>query len=357
MSSHKPPKLYTRDQFREGVFARDGHKCVNCGAAGVPLDAHHIIERRLFENGGYYLENGATLCDPQCHMLAESTLLSCDVIRTKCGIQRVVLPDHLYPDDEYDKWGNQILPNGNRLMGELFWDASVHAVLSPVLHLFSPHTKAPRTWHLPWSPGKTPDDRVLANVEYFVGKRVVVTAKQDGENVSIYGPDGYAHARKVEPINTPNSDRVKSLAAEIGQDIPSGWRVCGESLWRTHTIEYKNLRPHERWFYQVFNIWDETNMCLSWSQVEEWSSLLNLPTVPVLYQGVWDEKKVKSLFQGTFEGDPMEGYVVRLEEGFPFKDYRRAVGKYVREKFHTETPRFKWRYMTPTFNQPKDDHA
>jgi 5-methylcytosine-specific restriction endonuclease McrA len=33
-------KLLTRDDFRESVFKRDGHKCVICKAPGV--DAHHI---------------------------------------------------------------------------------------------------------------------------------------------------------------------------------------------------------------------------------------------------------------------------------------------------------------------------
>lgn len=50
-------KLLTRDEFREGVFERDGHKCVVCGDDA--RDAHHIMERRLFADGGYYMENGA----------------------------------------------------------------------------------------------------------------------------------------------------------------------------------------------------------------------------------------------------------------------------------------------------------
>jgi len=46
-----PPKLLDRDTFRETVFARDGHRCVICGNGphnGREIDAHHIIERRLF---------------------------------------------------------------------------------------------------------------------------------------------------------------------------------------------------------------------------------------------------------------------------------------------------------------------
>jgi len=43
--------LLTRDEFREAVFARDHHRCVICRNEGK--DAHHILERRLFDDGGY----------------------------------------------------------------------------------------------------------------------------------------------------------------------------------------------------------------------------------------------------------------------------------------------------------------
>jgi hypothetical protein len=40
-------RLLTRDEFREGVFERDNHKCVICGATAQ--DAHHILERRIID--------------------------------------------------------------------------------------------------------------------------------------------------------------------------------------------------------------------------------------------------------------------------------------------------------------------
>ena len=55
-------ELLSRDDFRELTFQRDGHRCVLCGAPAQ--DAHHIIERRLFPDGGYYLGNGASVCGP-----------------------------------------------------------------------------------------------------------------------------------------------------------------------------------------------------------------------------------------------------------------------------------------------------
>ena len=87
--------LLTRDQFREGVFERDGHKCVVCG--NPAQDAHHIIERRLFSDGGYYLDNGASVCG-DCHIKAEQTVISPQELRDAAGIRKIVLPEHLYHD-------------------------------------------------------------------------------------------------------------------------------------------------------------------------------------------------------------------------------------------------------------------
>lgn len=342
-------KLLTRDEFRRAVFARDKNRCVSCGATGVPLDAHHIMERRLFTDGGYYLNNGATLCDPTCHMKAETTELSVEDVRQMAGVTAVVLPEHLYGDTSYDKWGNPILPNGMRLKGELMADESVRKVLSTVLDRFSPHVKAPRTFHLPWSPGKTKDDRVLSDLTGFVGREVVVTVKMDGENTSIYGKDGFVHARSVEPMSPhPSRDRVKALAAMVGPELPEGWRLTGENITAKHSIHYTHLPESPAWYLNVFNMWTDLNVCLSWDEVVEWATLLDLPTVPVLYRGVWDEKLVRGLFKETYQGDSMEGYVVRVTDGFPLRDYSRVVGKFVRAGHVISSHH--WRYEMPVFN-------
>lgn len=357
-ASNNTPKLLTREQFRDQVQARDGHECVICGKNSKQsnLDSHHIIERRLWSDGGYYLSNGVTLCDPVCHMKAESTEISCEELRTLTGITEVLLPPQLYSDETWDKWGNLVLPDGTRTPGPLFWDDSVQKVITPVLHLFQKqYVKPPRTWHLPWSLGATKDDRVITDLTAFYScGDVVVTIKQDGENCSIYS-DGYVHARRLEPLSTPNSERIKALAAELsGGEIPAGWRVCGENLIRQHTILYQNLISHPRWFYQVFNIWKEDGNCLSWDEVKEWCELLNLPTVPELYRGRFDERLFsnKGWIPTEFGGDPCEGYVIRPANGFHIKDYHRLVGKYVRQGFH-QPQTHKWRYATPWFNKPK----
>lgn len=176
-------ELLTRDKFRESVFERDNYKCVMCGDFAV--DAHHIMERRLFNNDtfGYFIDNGASLCSC-CHILAEQTLISPQELRDKIDIKNIILPPHLYRDAEYDKWGNEILQNGMRLKGELFYDESVQKILKEgdVLNSFSNYIKYPRTYHLPWSPGTTKDDRIMKDIDTLLNNEVVITLKMDGEN-------------------------------------------------------------------------------------------------------------------------------------------------------------------------------
>lgn len=125
-----------RDQFREGVFARDNHKCVICAAPAV--DAHHIIERRLFPDGGYILDNGASLCENH-HLAAEMTTLSCEEIREKAGIKTVVLPPEFDPQYRYDKWGTIFVEGEERIAGPIFHDEGQQKILKRggVLHLIA----------------------------------------------------------------------------------------------------------------------------------------------------------------------------------------------------------------------------
>lgn len=330
-------RLLTRDQFREGVFARDGHKCVICHEPGQ--DAHHILERRLFDDGGYYLSNGVTLCG-QHHIEAEQTVLSVETIREAANIIAPALPGHFYPDEQYDKWGNIVLPNGRRTKGELFSDESVQKILAAggVLDLFSEQVKYPRTLHLPWSPGATDDDRIHKDLSGFEGQEVVVTEKMDGENTSLYTT--YYHARSLDGNSHPSQSWARAHHAKMGWQIPEGWRVCAENLYAQHSIVYTNLRS----YLMVFSIWNEHNRCLSWDDTMEWCELLDLIWVPILYRGAWDEQKVRSCF------DPKrgsEGYVVRPTRSFSFGDFRRVMGKFVRAGHVQTTHHWKAQAVIP----------
>lgn len=315
--------LLSRDEFREGVFRRDGWKCVICQADAQ--DAHHIIERRLFHDGGYYLDNGASLCG-KCHMEAEQTVLSCEQVRAAAGITRIVLPEHMYRDAVYDKWGNIVQPNGTRIPGELMEDESVRKVLMPLIAsgVFVKYFKYPRTYHVPWSEGITDDERTLDDPDQlFGGKEIVVTEKMDGENTTLYGD--HLHARSIDSGSHPSRGWVKNLHAQLAHHIPGGWRICGENLFARHTLPYDDLSS----FFLVFSIWDDRNFCLSWDATVEYAAILDLATVPVLYRGPYDGKLLRDMHT-RLDLTRQEGYVVRVADEFPYRAFRQSVAKFVR---------------------------
>jgi hypothetical protein len=340
--------LLTRDEFRKQVFERDRHRCVVCGNGlhnGHKIDAHHIIERRLWTDGGYYLDNGATLCDDGrkdgCHYKAETTYLSVEDIRRAAGIEKIVLPEDMYPDHVYDKWGNIILADDRRTRGPLYNDESVKKVLADFNRFeylsrgeelvgelepirFVEYVKYPRTYHLPWSPGKTEDDRTMQDLSVFEGKRVIVTRKMDGENFSGYST--YCHARSIDGRSHYTRDWAKNFWMQRSYELPEGWRVCAENLYAVHSIKYENLPG----YLLGFSIWNEFNHCLSWDDTVEWFNLLDIPMVPVLYDGIWDEAKIKALYNEKTDVGTHEGYVVRIADAFEYKDFKTSVAKYVR---------------------------
>ncbi len=338
-------KLLDRDTFRESVFKRDGYRCVLCDKT-EDLAAHHIIERRLWPDGGYYIENGGTLC-PQHHIEAETTDLSCETIREAAGISEVVLPPDYYQDHVYSKWGDVILPNGRRMKGPLFDDESVQKILKlgNSYHLYTDYVKYPRTPHFPWSEGKTEDDRTLDNCDHFTGKIVVITEKLDGENASIY--KDYYHARSIDGRNHWSRSYIKNLQARIGWALSEGWRICCENLYAVHSIKYYDL---EDYVYGL-SIWNEKNICLSWEDTVEYFQVLGLPYPKVLYHGTWDEDYVKHLYTKE-DRNYMEGYVVRITDAFAYGSFSKSVAKFVRAG-HVDSNNHHWLFSATEKNELK----
>lgn len=198
--------------------------------------------------------------------------------------------------------------------------------------------KYPRTRHLPSSRSATEDDKIatVAEVEAaLTGKRVIITEKMDGENTTIYA-DGHSHARSIDSKFHPSRSVVKELAGLVAHELPSGYRICGENLYAVHSIEYSGLGSH----FQLFGIWDE-DRCLSWDETVEWAQLLNVPTVPVLYDGVWvSEEHAYSVWQSFKaslpEGQDSEGFVVRLADELTLDSFKYGCFKRVRVN-HVQT--------------------
>ncbi len=317
--------LLSRDQFRMAVFERDGYRCVICGEPAK--DAHHIIERRLFkgehEKGGYFLENGASLCEVH-HIQAETTTLTCDEIRTRCGIERIVLPEHLYSDLNYDKWGNVVTPAG-RLKGELYHDESVQKILKG--DDFIKYVKYPRTYHVSWSEG-TEDDKMLSDDEHFAGKEVIVTVKMDGQNFTGY--NDYCHARSTDASSHPSLHVAKEIWFQRAYLLDDDMRVVCENLHAKHTIHYRRLSA----YLLVTSVWIN-DLCLDWEETVEYAGILDLPMPDVIFNGVYDRERIIDSYQQYKKQqiDDVEGYVIRVKDTFRYFHFSRSVAKFVEPAF------------------------
>ena len=297
-------KLLTRDQFREGVFKRDNHQCVICGAKGE--DAHHIIERRLFVDGGYYLVNGSTLCAKH-HMQAEETTLSCEEIRAACKIDEVLLPQHFFPNLTYDKWGNVVLHNNQRLRGELFDEEPVQKILKQagLLHIFLPYVIHPKVYQVPFSKSEEDEDIFLENLNNFDNQQVILLEDYSGEFFSWY--QDCAHGQFPQSLPTLDYGDLGELWNSIALEIPDGWRLCGK---------------HHQDEFILYTIWDEYNTCLSWKETVAYAGMLGLNTLKVIGEVIFGE----GAFPEKTQAYPR--WMMRRTDEFAYRDYRKSVAAY-----------------------------
>ena len=170
--------LLSRDEFRETCLKRD-KRCVICGCT-EELSVHHIIERRLFPDGGYHADNGASLCK-ECHLKAEMTVISVEDIRTATGITSVILPPGIPSGQMVDKWGNHIREDGSRTPGPLFQEDGVQKILKQggKLDSFSQTRdmiKYPRTPHILGSKFQNGDEDMNAvPFDQIAGKHPLIS--------------------------------------------------------------------------------------------------------------------------------------------------------------------------------------
>ena len=201
------------------------------------------------------------------------------------------------------------------------------------------YIKYPRTFHVPWSGYMGEDDKISSSIDKLFQNEIVVTEKLDGENTTMY--NDHVHARSIDGNSHWTQSWVRNLQATIGHEIPKNWRICGENLYAKHSIGYKDLKS----FFYIFSIWDEKNNCLSWNDTTEWAELLNIPTVPVLYKGVWNDvpEKIHShIWEKKIDESSHEGYVIRNANSFNYSLFRENTAKYVRENHVTTSTHWKW---------------
>ncbi|GAB3962025.1 RNA ligase family protein [Spirosoma harenae] len=208
-------------------------------------------------------------------------------------------------------------------------------------------TKYGRTYHYPFSPGTSSDDRI--NYDYASDlaqiTELIHTEKLDGENncLSRYGVFARSHAAPtVSPWTTAIRQRWELIRHDLG-DL----ELFGENLFAIHSIAYERLEDH----FFVFAV-REHSVWLSWEETQFYARLLDFPTVPELartkapLQAKSVEEQVLSLAIqpsqfGSVDGltgmtCTVEGVVSRDANSYTTDEFPHRVFKYVR-KGHVQT--------------------
>lgn len=203
-----------------------------------------------------------------------------------------------------------------------------------------------RTYHYPFSPGTTSDDRI--NSEYWEDlsevTEIVHTEKLDGENTCLnqYGVFARSHAA---PTRHPWAGYLKERWNSIRNDLGE-LEVFGENLYAIHSIRYEALEHH--FFVFAIRVLDRW---LSWEEVKFYAGLLDFPVAPELRRVqptnrdkfeeeistiVTQQSAFSSVDVHTNEPCRMEGIVSRNVAEFATQHFRQNVFKYVR-KDHVKT--------------------
>jgi len=197
-----------------------------------------------------------------------------------------------------------------------------------------------RTFHLPWSPGGTNDDKRAVSVDHLIGAPIVITEKMDGSNTSLETEGCFARTHSGPPAHA-SFDGLKALHASIKYKIPDYMQLFGEWCYARHSIEY-NALPGYFLLFNARNLTLASPFWASWEEVELWAEEIGVPTVPVLFEGtVKDEKELKEkteflMKQPSMCGGIREGVVVRVADSFYDSDFSECVMKCVRAN-HVQT--------------------
>ena len=203
--------------------------------------------------------------------------------------------------------------------------------------------KYPRTYHVPFSPGATKDDKKLKDgwFEYYRGKEIVFTEKLDGENSCLCQKGVFARSHGAE-TRSPWSINLwgdNGLYWKVKGLIDDDLLIFGENLYGEHSIHYEKLRD----YFHVFACYNETtDKWWSWDDVKFVSKVLDVPHVPTLWRGIAEsEDQIRELIIQTMNmpsayGNTKEGVVIRLANEFDGEDFPNYVCKYVRAN-HVQT--------------------
>lgn len=199
--------------------------------------------------------------------------------------------------------------------------------------------KYPRTYHLPFSPGASSDDKILYDLSSFNNCEIVVTEKMDGENITIY-PDKSYHARSLDSPHHPSRNYLAGVIAAKDFLLSEGERICVEYCYAKHSIHYPNLES----YLFLLSHWDG-NICSSWDTVKFISDCIEIPLPRILYEGIFDTQ-ILTTIASTLDTKTCEGFVIRKTSEFKYHDFSTSVAKWVRSGHVTSEEHWRTKPIT-----------
>ena len=197
-------------------------------------------------------------------------------------------------------------------------------------------SKYNRSYHLFFSENLQNDDRMAKSIQPLLNREVVITEKLDGSN-TCYTKDHCFGRSHAAPTNNPWDVKARELHSILKHSIDEDLFLFGEGMEAIHSIYYEKLTSC---FYLFGAKYEET--WASWDDIELYAALLNIPTVPVLFRGIFTteielKKYILDLAKKESSlGGEREGVVIRVADSFQDSDFSTYLQKFVR-KNHVRT--------------------
>ncbi len=199
-----------------------------------------------------------------------------------------------------------------------------------------------RTFHYPFSPGASNDDRINEDYWSDISKigRIIHTEKLDGENncLNSFGVFARSHAA---PAVSQWTAALRQRWSLIRHDL-GNYEIFGENLFAIHSIRYPEIEDH----FFVFAV-REHDQWLSWEETCFIAGAFDLAVVPLLETITSLPRKTdyertitqlaaqQSVFGSVDVADQepcsREGIVTRNMDAYSVHDFHRNVFKYVRQ--------------------------
>jgi hypothetical protein len=354
-----------RSRFREACVERDGGECVVpwCKEAVTPDpsgpgEQHHVLERKLWKDGGYIPENGASVCNTH-HRYAETNHIPPQAFWRWIGVDEPVVPE---PCDSLhvNKWGEPLdTPPWKEHRERIKYPSTRH--LLPCYWQSEHGTADERTGR---------DDTGMTSTASFVGAPYVMTVKLDGANsMMVKDLDEPVRARNGKDAEHESFDMLKQLYwdKDVYSALDDNIQVFGEWMYAKHSIHYgcdcdeacESVGPQLDSHFYVFGVYDtDYDVWLSWPETNRWGERIDFPVAPTIGMSIPDTSVLESTsdFVRHVERESQrvidqghEGTIVRSKFPFHYGQFEERVGKFTRCN-HVQTDKH-WSHKEITRNK------